>query len=258
MTELDAYGDAWKQQAEVEWEPVANGFGKKVTMSVDSTFDGDPSTWIIGKLRTVQLISADVGGVKETRSRRLEHNAKTGVHEKLIVEPGSSDPEIRLDLSFEYEPHGLLHVITTSDLKRSERRVVVDYDKTRSMFPEVITNPAGNARMRVYHSALGVLGTEEDENGVATRWQYDAFGRLRDEIAPHGGNLAVAYRRSSFGGLEISRHRAGGSGDVRSFDPLQREMQRRWQGFDGRWLFQRSLVRQCGPRGHRQPPVPRR
>lgn len=245
LTNFDEDGNEWYHREQVRWHDGA-GIERMAQVEIGSQFERNVDTWIIGKLKQVLSTSRTMARDEQTRTHTFESDPITGKYTRQTIEPDSTDRAMRLDTTFTYDDYGLLEKVEAVDAFGRRRSNTIAYDSARHIFPERFTNALRHTRQLRHHSALGVMETSADENGIVTQFQYDGFGRLRDEISPFGDNLWVSYALKDSGVVEVVAKRAGHSGLVTKHDAVGREIQRIWQAFNGRWLFQDTKYDRLG------------
>jgi RHS repeat-associated protein len=100
--------------------------------------------------------------------------------------------------SYTYNTVGLPLTVTTTPSGESPRSVTYTYDnKNRFLLSE--TNNIGYTKSYIYYDNTGKKKKDIDENGLATRYEYDALGRLTLEKHPDSTSIAVTYTAGNGG-----------------------------------------------------------
>jgi RHS repeat-associated protein len=118
-----------------------------------------------------------------------------GVLASEIVEP-DGPPADRLQTTYTYDPtygNRLTSSTTGWDGSATQSRgASIAYDASRR-FPTTSTNALGHAETREYDSRFGHTTLLVGPNGIATRWQYDDFGRKTRENRGYESATATTY-----------------------------------------------------------------
>ncbi len=100
--------------------------------------------------------------------------------------------------SYTYNTVGLPLTVTTTPSGESPRSVTYTYDnKNRFLLSE--TNNIGYTKSYIYYDKTGKKKKDIDENGLATRYEYDALGRMTLEKHPDSTSVAVTYTAGNGG-----------------------------------------------------------
>jgi YD repeat-containing protein len=145
--------------------------------------------------------------VAETKSRTTsyEYNAQ-GKVTKAVVEPDS--PNDCLQTSYGYDLYGNVTSESQSACAGASGYTVYSAGAARTSttswgeghFPVTVTNALGQSEARAYDSSFGTLTSLTGPNGLATHWQYDAFGRKSRETRGDGTYTTWSYKLCSEGG----------------------------------------------------------
>lgn len=190
--------------------------------------------WCLG-LPTSSSVTRSAPGQPD-RTQRVDYEVDTSscrvvreVREPLV-------PHLRVSSSLEFDGCGNPSAITVQGANPdgsplAPRSTRLEYG-SRCQLPVLVRNALGETAQVEYDYGTGQATRLIDANGLATEWQYDAFGRPVLERRPDGTSTALAYESCSAGpcwGVEDLRERvslkliAADGTDIRS----------RWQFFDG-------------------------
>ncbi|MFP2928327.1 RHS repeat-associated core domain-containing protein [Pyxidicoccus sp. 3LG] len=205
-------------------------------------YQNDASNWLVG-LALVERETSTVNGASTTRTRAYAWQPGTALLARETVEPG--DASLERVTSFLRHTDGLVHQITHTGAGLSPRTTHIHYashDSADRTYPVGMTNALGHPTSIAYHSGLGVIAESVDANGLATRWQYDGFGRVRGVDVPGNADVSLGYADCAAGSscsLSVkSQQRTSATADgarevLTAFDRLGRPLSTRTQGFDG-------------------------
>jgi YD repeat-containing protein len=163
--------------------------------------EADKGIWLIGRLQR-ETTHSTVEGVEGVRVTSYERDLKTNALVSTTIEPDSVDPNIYKKTVLTRSPAGTGQVIETAEYvldpatltaTKARSTKVLAFDSVSGIFPAFTRNALGQVTSQVYHPWLGVLVSETDANGLATRRKYDGFGRLRSESTPDGAVTQVDY-----------------------------------------------------------------
>jgi YD repeat-containing protein len=235
--EFDAYGNATKIV-----EQTQDG----VRRVLETTYDIRPDDWLISLPETVTYVAMDnsptyIGGVKhvpEPRVVQYTHD-DLGFLKAIHVEPAAVDPHEKSTTTFGRNADGLVTMITYEAPGEAPRHVYIDYDGAEGIFPVKVWNDLSYTRGFAFHPAYGLLAVARDENGVETRAQHDAFGRLRrverDGEAGVDVVSSVALKNNWVAGLIEHVQSDAGDESYTAFDELGRPVEEAVRAFDGQW-----------------------
>ncbi|MEV5054352.1 hypothetical protein MRBLAR12_004618 [Arthrobacter sp. LAR12-1-1.1] len=243
----DAFGnEAWRDST-ITWGPTQDGKLHSYSTSVDTRYQDNFDAWLVGRLRSVSTTSRDDEGRSVTRAMAYEIDAGTGDYIAQVIEPATSDMAVWERTEYSYDAHGLLELIKRTDRSGKTHQESIGYDDQTHTFPTSFTNPMGHSELLKYDSTFGVAVSRQDANTLTSRWTYDGFGRPRHVSIPGRGDLSLSYNINSNGLMELRANYSGGNDVFVTLDGFSREVQRRYRGFDGNWVFEdRTYNKQLG------------
>lgn len=121
--------------------------------------------------------------------------AGSGLLTKEIVEPDT--PTLRLETTYGYDAFGNKNAVTvsspaTGNAAIAARTSTTTYD-ARGQFPVTSANALGHAETRAFDPNFGAQTNLTGPNNLATRWEYDAFGRKTREVRADGTSTKWEY-----------------------------------------------------------------
>ncbi len=145
----------------------------------------DTANWCLGRPDGVQLTAAHTlpGGSAVTRSFSQTWDSVKCRPTWLRVEPGNTPWQLNHQLG--YDAFGNLASRHTSGTGFTTRITSIDWD-SRGRLPVSIKNPLAQTTRATWDPGSGRLLAIADPNGLATSWNYDAFGDLASETRPDG------------------------------------------------------------------------
>ena len=234
----DIYGNV--TTAETLTYPIRNGVpaGRAHKFQMAASFDNFDASWLIGQKTREQQTSTTRSGHSETRTTEYDYDPDTGLLTATRVEPedrnqsGNTGSDLFLETSLQRDQYGLVSAIvrTGSGQTRGE---TVEYDNVDHMFPQAVTDPAGNTAHFASHHGLGVLTSATDANDLQTSYQYDGFGRERVVDRPDDADVTTHYLADAGGLPKTTTSVNGGLSTDVYLDHYGREVARAWQGFSG-------------------------
>ncbi|HEY1707186.1 MAG TPA: FG-GAP-like repeat-containing protein [Rhizomicrobium sp.] len=201
------------------------GFGNAVAVvtSVDggttktttSQYTNDAVNWYLGRLTTATVTATEPGFPTLTRSTSYTYDPTSGLLTSTTIEPNASDPSLTLETDYGYDAIGNL---TSSDAKgciwvlvgstyqcvttdpTSSRTTTSLFDATtlHGQFMTERTNALNQSETWTYSApanvGFGLPSSHTGPNDLTTSWNYDEFGRMKEEIRPDG--VAPKYNRT--------------------------------------------------------------
>lgn len=158
------------------------------------------SSWIIGRLKSSQVVATATGVPNQTRKSAFEYYSGTGLLWKEIVEPDkvanpSSDLEnVGLTTTYEYDAYGNVKKKTVAGNGLSAARTAETQYDTRGRFAIWSKNALGHQTTLVANPWFGGLDSSTDPNNLTTSWLYDGFGRVTRETRADATTTNV-YRK---------------------------------------------------------------
>lgn len=195
--------------------------------------------WLISQPDVVTVVSSvpTGGGESETRSVALywdDYGLPLGSVREPLVPLGDPDA---LQLATHYSRDAYGNVIQVEEVDHtdatdpisSQRTSTFGYDSDAAHL-RWTRNAAGHLSWIGIHPSLGVPLIHVDANGAQTRWRYDGFGRLREEIGPDGSGSVVTY---SYGNDKVTVTANGGGSTEVMLDRLGRGVRTGSSGLGG-------------------------
>lgn len=174
-----------------------------------------------------------------------------------IIEPESADSDIYQRTIFTYWPGGLLQRAEQQNQTASLQRGV-DYQwTTDGGFISRAINDLGEQTTFGHSSLFGALTWIIDPNGHPSIFQYDTFGRLRQETAPDGSFTEHSYYKHSppYPFVREQKH-SGGAWWAVFYDELLRPRIQTWPTFDGSVVQTNNVFDQFGRIARESTPHP--
>jgi RHS repeat-associated protein len=235
--EFDEYGNGTKVEEETQ------GGVRRV---LKTTYDIRPDDWLISLPDMVTYVAMDnsptyINGVKHVPAPRVVHyvHDSLGFLKTVNVEPAALDPHEKLTTTFERNSDGLVTLITSEAPGEAPRHVGIGYDGAEGIFPVKVWNDLGYTQGFAFHPAYGVLAVSRDENGVETRVQHDAFGRVRraERDGEAGVDIFSSVNLKNGWVAGLIKHMQSDAGDAgyTAFDELERPVEEAVRAFDGQW-----------------------
>jgi|GEM_PF-3782071 len=182
--------------------------------------------WIVGKPIQTKVTSVRPGQTAITRTVEYEYDTASGALAAQIKEPGTP-LEVREE--YQRDPVGniTLTTLSGSDFQTRSERLVYDGS---GRFQRLKVNAIGHEMRMIMDAAHRQPLWTEDDNGLRTEFEYDAFGRKTFEKAPTGltGNFAF-FKGTGNGiseGLRAVEKFDGSPPAVMGFDRHVREVYR--------------------------------
>lgn len=129
--------------------------------------------------------SCDVRGRRATPAPSTRAGTAPSHPTQTVLQPGDSQWQVTTALG--YDSFGNVNSQTVTGVGMTARTTGVNWGST-GQFPVSITNALSQTTQKGWDYALRHAGERPDPNGIATSWQYDAFGR-RNPREPPGRHL---------------------------------------------------------------------
>ena len=188
VTAVDPYGNVLAETHKVT--------GVDLSTTVDRQVDNDPSSWLLGLVRSEDTCSTALS-VTQCRSLTRDYNALGEVESEDTGD--LDDPGTQLSTAFVRDDFGHVVQVSATDAFGHHRAACVTYDAD-GLFPHATRNAVGHVTYAKLDAARGVLVASVDENGLVTRWAHDGFGRATEELRPDGTRTTVKLIRHKLGG----------------------------------------------------------
>lgn len=244
----NTYGDDWGSLTQVITQ-TSDGFKKQT----DNTYTNDAAKWYLGRLTRASVTSTINSTWALTRVSAFEYSPDTGLLTKEILEP--DQPQLRLDTTYVHDAFGNRQGVTVSSPATgiaaiATRSTTTTYDP-KGQFPENVTNAVGHTEHKTFDARFGAVATLTGPNNLTTTWQYDEFGRKKNETRADGTQIFWTYdvcdTACPANGVYRIVTQVFAPGSVQSepvsvsyFDRLNRVVRTATQGFDGRWIYKDS------------------
>jgi len=189
---FDGYGTLVQRQATTtERAKGLNPYAQHIeTMSATGVVN-DTSNWCLGR----------PGATLITRQHSLPAGAavtRTVAHgwdfvrcraTQQVVEPSSTSLRVTTDLA--YDSYGNISAETVTPVGQPARPTSYVWGEN-GRFVTARTDAEGHVNRLAWDSATGLPVSATDPNGLATRLQYDGFGRVTRQTQPDGTSMVVA------------------------------------------------------------------
>ena len=186
--DYDEYGNILTESAHAEGVDLYN--------TVTRSYVNDPAVWLVGLMKTEEACSTSLSRT-QCRSTVLDYDGQGEVKSASVGDPG--DPGTSLTMGVWRDKFGHVTVTAADDALGHHRWGCVSYD-AEGMFPYASGNALGQVAYTRFDPALGVMMAAVDANGLATRWQHDAFGSVTEERRADGTRTRVSLVRTKDGG----------------------------------------------------------
>jgi RHS repeat-associated protein len=197
--------------------------------------------WLIALPDRVSVTSsnrAGAGADVETRTTALywnDYGELMGTVREPLVPLG--DPEsLQLSTHFFRDTYGnITHVqeidhVDATDQVSQERVSKYGYDED-STHLRWARNTAGHLSWIGIHPSLAVPLIHVDANGAETRWRYDGYGRLREQMGADGSGAVFTHTSGPPASITVASR--GGGSQVMQLDRLNRAVQITSTGLGG-------------------------
>jgi RHS repeat-associated protein len=209
--------------------------------------------WLVSLLHLKTIQDFTVAGDSSIRRTAFEYDALGFLH-RVILEPGvqaagqwqplgpQTDGIETQYNTVDRNVDGLVTLATVHDTLMpgpSSRTTRFTYDDVEGIYVIETTNPVGHVTGTEWHSGLGVPILSTDANGLHTTFNYDSFGRLREELWPGNITVKICYLSCSLAPPCITAERTGGIKNRIQFDLLGRSVSiSAWSRDDGKEVRQ--------------------
>ncbi|MDH5694084.1 MAG: FG-GAP-like repeat-containing protein, partial [Gammaproteobacteria bacterium] len=232
MVQYDNYGNLTYSESTTN-----EGFKKSTT----NTYYNNDSTWIMGKLTLAKVGSQGPGLLYQERTSQFDYDYTNGLLTKEVIEP--FDPLYTLTTTYTHDSYGHRETATVSGADILTRTTTTKYEATYGgRFATKVINAKLHEEKRDYDTRFGSITKLTGPNNLDTNWEYDGFGRKIKETRADGTTTQWFYEAKDAKGpgtavRQIRTVATGVPTTVVYLDSLAREVRRRVQGFDGRWIF---------------------
>ncbi|MEW5837116.1 MAG: toxin TcdB middle/N-terminal domain-containing protein, partial [Pseudomonadota bacterium] len=214
------------------------------TSTTVSTYNNDPSTWLLGQLTQAQVTRTLPNGQSQTRTSAFAYDG-AGRLLREVIEPNTV---YTLTTGYTYDAHGHRNRVTVSGADIATRATVTDYlTSPADPYPQIrTTNALGHTEVRTLDARFGApvrLTGPNGPNGLTTAWAYDGFGRKIQENRADGTTTtwSLAWCPSaacpSNARTLATTQSSGGAPVTTYYDSLGREVRSHTQGFNGQAIY---------------------
>ena len=224
---------------------VTSGDGKTFHNEMRNEFEYDLNEWLLQHLVRRVETSSDSDNNIIVRTTELEYEPGRLAVAREIIESGHRLSYIR---EYTYDSFGnrIIERAIPSNPNFSPRMKQYEYDE-QGMFAVALHNAEYHIETRLFDSRFGKPTILTDANNLSVKRQYDAWGRLTQEILPDGTNTNVRYTYSlpddapenSVYMVEIQK--SGYPIRRTYYDQMQRVTREEFVGFDGVRILQDNL-----------------
>jgi RHS repeat-associated protein len=184
----DTFGNILQERADAD--------GADLSSTVTRTYDDDPATWLIGRMKTEEVCSTSMA-MTQCRSTVVERDAFGEVTSATTGDPADANTQVTTALWRDALGH--VTFTTADDTSGHHRWGCTTYDADH-LFPYATANALGHVTYTRFDPALGVMTAAVDPNGLTTQWQHDAFGSVTEERRADGTRSTVSLVRTKDGG----------------------------------------------------------
>ncbi len=145
----------------------------------------DTANWCLGRSQAVQLTgshSLSAGGTL-TRHADQSWNGQKCRPTRIRLLPGDAASQATYNLS--YDAFGNVASEKVTGAGMAARALATDWG-TSGRAPARVTDPLGKSVRYAWDEGRGLPVSFADPNGLVTKWDYDAYGRLLRESQPDG------------------------------------------------------------------------
>lgn len=197
---------------------VSGGSATYITETTNTYDNENTANWYLGKVSstTVKKSGTDRSGgavATQTRISTWSYDPTTGavtaertLGGNTLTSPAVIEVQHKTETTHggvSYGDFGLRNVVSsvstaTVGSDKSTRTARTFYDK-KGRFPELVVDALGFETKATFDYVKGVKTSETDINGLVSRWEYDAFGRVIQQKSPIGIVVDTRYIECYFG-----------------------------------------------------------
>jgi RHS repeat-associated protein len=227
-TDFDDYGNVLT---------VSIDYGEGLTETTFHTYQDDLDNWLLGRLTRSAVTKTAEDQPTQTRTSAFTYDPDSRLLISEIIEPDY--PALRLVKTFQHDAFGNITVSTTSGLGIASRTHTTTTD-VRGRYVVSSTNALGHVETKSY--TLGSLTSLTGPNLLATRWEYDGFGRQTRELRADGTETLTVYTRCNGNCPEgavyfVRSDTIGAPSTTTYYDLLDRVVRQETHGFDGTPIY---------------------
>ncbi|MGH8522762.1 MAG: RHS repeat domain-containing protein, partial [Gammaproteobacteria bacterium] len=237
------------------------GIATHVTTTRNQYLDNE-AAWHLGRLTRTEVYR-ESDGTSATRTSSFEYDPVSGLISAETVEPDAG-PELRLRTEYMRNPNG---TIASTRVKGSadagQDRVTSTWYDSFGQFPSRVAKPITYSVYSTTNPDTGALATST-ENGRASRFAYDTFGRQTSFTGPPGTSFTTSRGWCSGGTvpactssavLRVEHRKSDGGRTWTDLDVLEREIGGGRIGFDGTPIVWRAEYNARGEVARRSNPA---
>lgn len=267
----DDYGNRTRLDRTVTDHDAASPFaGGAWSTTVVTGYVNDTTSHCLGLPSSTAVTQSVPGQPPRTRTTAYTVDAVACRVTGQVVEPGT--PALRVTTVFGFDACGNLGSVqvtgsTPAGAAMPARTSAYGYG-TRCQLPETMTDALGQTTRIAYDYDRGVAVSVTDPNGVATRWDYDEFGRRVVERRPDGTTTSWSYESCRngpcWGGADLRLHvyetSKGATGAIydqreRLYDGFERLRSHQYMRVLGAWVTESTQYDAFGRPVARQLPA---
>jgi RHS repeat-associated protein len=212
-------------------------YGDGLTEKTVHTYQNDLNNWFLGRLTRSVVTKAALGQPTQVRTSAFTYDSVSGLLTSEIIEPDNLT--LRLAKTYQHDVFGNITVSTTSGSGIASRSHTTTTD-ARGRYVIRSTNPLGHVETKSYE--LGNMTSLTGPNLLATKWEYDGFGRPIRELRADGTETRTVYNGCSGncpeGAIYLTRSTTTGAATTATYyDLLDRVVRQEVQGFDGKLIY---------------------
>ena len=227
----DLYGNTVQHDTSVYHIENSQPTGRPEEVQTSSSYDNFDSTWLVGQLRHVKQTAVTRTGATATTETAYEYGPDNGLVAKIVREPeertrvGEDRSDFYLESDIERNSYGLPVAISLIGSGQT-RKSLFQYDDSEGIFVQSTTDALGHSRQFEHYSPTGAVTQRVDENGLATKFRYDGFGRVRFIQNPDSTFVDFHYVTDSTGSPKTAVQNIFGGVAATIFDSDRREITR--------------------------------
>lgn len=186
---VDEWGIVWKIVRKTDELATGLNVGSSHTYELSMPLRiNDEQQWCFGRPETVIIINSHTLAGGAQMQRTLSHSWDTFKCRPTLTLDGAGSWQVNIE--HEYDAFGNERRTVVTPVFQPARITTVDWGTT-GRFPLSVTNADGKTTLYEWDAPRALLKKETDPNGLATRWNYDVFGRSAGEVRPDGTSTVV-------------------------------------------------------------------